>query len=471
MYAEEYVKYDSMGLAALIKQTDVSADEVIEIAISQIEKLNPGLNAVITQMFDQARNAAKCGLPDGPLAGVPYLVKDLNTWVGGVPNTNGSQAYRNFIPPHDSVLVSRMKEAGLVILGKTNTPEFGLNMCTAPAAYGATPNPFDSQRSAGGSSGGSASAVAAGIVPSAHATDSGGSIRIPASNCGLFGLKPSRGRVPLGNDMAEGLAGFSTAHAVTHSVRDSALLLDLVAGSTSAAIYSAPDQTPSFLAAIDQPIAGLKVALCTEGFANEPIHYACQQAARKAAHLCREIGCEVVEVRPEIDGTGLRHAFDILFGASIRYLIKSIEAIRSGEKIEDLVEPITLALSESAKTHSAADYVGATQVTHQAARDLGEFFNDFDVLLTPTLANPPLVLGQVDMQGNDWAGYCDQLLNELPFTPLFNATGAPAASVPLGQDDNGLPVGVQIGASYGSEEVLLRLARSLELAVPWHNRI
>ena len=470
MTFDEYNRYDAIGLAALAAKGEVSASELVETAVARIESLNPTLNAVITPLFDEAREAARSGLPKGPLSGVPYLVKDLNMWVSGVPATNGSRAFRDFVPGRDSVLVSRLRAAGLVILGKTNTPEFGLNMCTSPALFGATLNPFNPERSAGGSSGGSACAAAAGMVPAAHATDSGGSIRIPASNCGLFGLKPSRARVPLGNDQAEGLAGFSAGHAVCHSVRDSALLLDATAGSMPGDAYSAPAMTKSFTKSIDGPLPKLRAALWTEGYAGESINAACRAAAREAAHLCETLGCHVDEVRPPVDGHALRNAFDILFSANIHNLVQSIVSANPGSDIESLVEPVTFAASEAARNHDAADYAAAILSTQHAARALGQFFEKYDVLLTPTLANPPLPLGAIDMQGDDWPAYLELLLNEIPFTPLFNATGAPAASVPLGRCPDGLPIGVHIGAALGREGTLLRLSRELEQASPWHNR-
>ncbi len=471
MTFDEYNRYDATGLARLIASREVTAAEVTEAAITAIESLNPDLNAVITPMFDLARGSASAGLPEGPLNGVPYLLKDLNTWVADAPATNGCRAFRDFVPTRDSVLVSRLRAAGLVILGKTNTPEFGLSICTSPALFGPTPNPFDSQRSAGGSSGGSACAVAAGMVPAAHATDSGGSIRIPASNCGLFGLKPSRARVPLGNDAAEGLAGFSSVHAVSHSVRDSALLLELTAGPMAGDIYSAKSPDKPFSECIEAPLPHLKVALCTEGYAGEPIHRECQSAAREAAQLCESLGCVVEQAKPAIDGQALRHAFDVLFSANLRAVVSIIATTHGDQSVESLVEPVTFACSEAAASRTAVDYVAALQITHQAARILGQFFEEYDILLTPTLANPPLALGTFDMQTNDWSVFLDSMLDEIPFTPLFNATGAPAASVPLGKCADGLPVGVQIGAALGREDTLLRLAAALEQTAPWHQRI
>lgn len=467
---EAYDQYDATGLAALIARGDVSVKSVIETAINRIETLNPTLNAVVIPLFEQALESVENGLPTGPLHGVPYVVKDLNTWIGGVPATNGSRAFRGFCPTDDGVLVERLRSAGLVILGKTNTPEFGLNMCTAPALFGPTLNPHDQTRSAGGSSGGSACAVASGMLPAAHATDSGGSIRIPASNCGLFGLKPSRARVPLGNDQAEGVAGFSTGHAVTHSVRDSALLLDIAAGPVAGDAYGIPAPPGSYVMSLDEPFSPPRVALWTEGFAGERVAHCCQQAARDAAQLCVDLGCSVDEVSPGIDGHALRNAFDVLFSGNICNLLGIIAKMHPDESLDTLIEPITHACAEAGRGYSAADYAAAVLVTQQAARVLGQFFLQYDVLLTPTIANPPLPIGAISMQGQDWSAYLNQLLDELPFTPLYSATGAPAASVPLGHADDGLPVGVQVGAALGGEGILLRLARELERAVPWHQR-
>ena len=469
--SNEYNRYDATGLAELIRQHNVSSREVVDCATGEIERLNPALNAVISKDFDNAQKMAEQTDSALPLAGVPYLVKDLNTWVDGLPATNGSRAFAEFIPPGDSELVKRLRQAGLIILGKTNTPEFGLNMCTAPTLFGATRNPFNDRYSAGGSSGGSASAVAAGILPAAHATDCGGSIRIPASNCGLFGLKPSRARVPLGNNQAEGLAGFSTAHAVTHSVRDSALLLDLTAGPMTGDIYGTPPVDGTFSSAILQELPNLKIGYCTSGFANETIHTNCKTAAENAARLCTSIGCNVEEVNPEIDGEALREAFDILFTANIKNLVSSIKLAHPDEAIETLIEPTTLACSHAASRFSASDYARALLITQTAAKALGVFFERYDILLTPTLANPPLEIGDITMTNENWDNYLKQLLDEIPFTPLFNATGAPAASIPLGKSDMGLPVGVQIGAKLGNEAVLLQLAHALEKAAPWHHRI
>ena len=471
MVEDEYDRYDAVGLAGLIASGELAPAELIETAISRIESRNPKLNAVISTCFDAARDSVSRGLPAGPLAGVPYLVKDLNTLLAGVPATNGSRAFSDTIPLSDGVLVSRLKAAGLVILGKTNTPEFGLNICTSPKLFGPTLNPFDTTRSAGGSSGGSACAVACGMMPAAHATDSGGSIRIPASNCGLFGLKPSRGRVPLGHDRAEGLAGFSTAHAVSHSVRDSATLLDVTHGPIPGAVYSAPDSPGTFLEAMEEELPQLTVGLCVTGFAGETIDPLCQKAAVDAAALCESLGCTVAEVEPPVSGSILRQAFDVLFSSHMARGVSDVLSQRPDHSPEMLFEPLTLACADAGQTRTAMEYVSAVETIQRSADELARFFLEHDVLLTPTLAKPPLKLNEINMNCDNWPVYLEKMLDEIPFTPLFNATGAPAASVPLAKTEDGLPIGIQIGAALGQEKTLLRLARELEIASPWHSRI
>ncbi len=471
MVEDEYDRYDAVGLAGLISKGELAPIELIETAISRIESRNPKLNAVISTCFDAARDSVLHSPLTGPLAGVPFLVKDLNTLLAGVPATNGSRAFADTIPEYDGILVSRLKAAGLVILGKTNTPEFGLNICTSPKLFGPTLNPFDTTRSAGGSSGGSACAVACGMVPAAHATDSGGSIRIPASNCGLFGLKLSRGRVPLGHDRAEGLAGFSVAHAVTHSVRDSAMLLDITHGLIPGAIYSTPDTQGTFRQSLEGDLPQLKVGLCTMGFAGEGIDPRCKQAAIDAGTLCESVGCAVEEAIPPVDGEALREAFDVLFSANIANVVGGVLSRGPGQNPETLFEPLTLACADDGQKRTAVEYVGAVETVQRAADNLGRFFLEYDVLLTPTLAKPPLKLNEVSMDCDNWSVYLKKMLDEIPFTPLFNATGAPAASVPLSKTETGLPIGIQIGAALGQEKTLLRLARAFEVERSWHSRI
>ena len=468
--ADEYDRHDAVGLAALVAGGEVTAAELAETAIARIQATEMPLNGVVATCFGDARSDIGAGRLVGPLAGVPFLVKDLNTWVRGMAATNGSRALADFVPEQDSVLVGRLRAAGLVLLGKTNTPEFGLNVCTAPAMFGVTPNPFDPTRSAGGSSGGSAVAVANGIVPAAHATDSGGSIRIPASNCGLFGLKPSRSRVPLGNDQPEGLGGLSAGHAVTHSVRDSAVLLDATAGPLPGRADEFNGPTGSFAEALAHTMPELHVALWTEGLADEAVSDQCVRAAVDAAHLSETVGCRVEEVRPPVDGASLRQALDVVFTTNIRRVVHAVLADRPNAMADGLLEPITVACFEAGARYDGDAYEAALGHIRRVTLDMEAFFGQFDLLLTPTLAEPPLALGVLDMQADDWDAYFGRLLDAIPFTPLFNVTGGPAASVPLGWSDGGLPIGVQFGAAMGGEATVLRLARELEMAKPWHDR-
>ena len=469
--AEEYNRHDAVGLAALVATGEVTAAEVLQESMARIEAAERPLNGVVTTCFDDAHRNVGALLPTGPLTGVPYLVKDLNTWVRGMPATNGSRALANFVPDRDAVLVERLRTAGLILLGKTNTPEFGLNVCTAPALFGVTPNPFDPTRSAGGSSGGSAVAVATGVVPAAHATDSGGSIRIPASNCGLFGLKPSRSRVPLGNDQPEGLGGLSAGHAVTHSVRDSAVLLDATTGPLPGRVNEFRESAGPFVDALVRDMPDLRVALWTDGLAGEAVSKECARVAAEAAILCESVGCLVEEVRPPVEGGALRDALDVVFTTNIRQVVQAVLADQPAAVTEGLLEPITVACFEAGARHDGVAYEAALRHAQRVAHAMEEFFERFDLLLTPTLAEPPMPLGQLDMQTDDWDSYFQHLLDVIPFTPLFNVTGGPAASVPLGWSGDGLPIGVQFGAAVGSEATVLRLARELEQAKPWHDRI
>ena len=469
--AEEYNRHDAVGLATLVATGEVTAAEVLQESMARIEATERPLNGVVATCFDDAHRNVDALLPTGPLTGVPYLVKDLNTWVRGMPATNGSRALANFVPDRDAVLVERLRTAGLILLGKTNTPEFGLNVCTAPALFGVTPNPFDPTRSAGGSSGGSAVAVATGVVPAAHATDSGGSIRIPASNCGLFGLKPSRSRVPLGNDQPEGLGGLSAGHAVTHSVRDSAVLLDATAGPLPGRVNEFRESAGPFIDALVRDMPDLRVALWTDGLAGEAVSKECARVAAEAAILCESVGCLVEEVRPPVEGGALRDALDVVFTTNIRQVVQAVLADQPAAVTEGLLEPITVACFEAGARHDGVAYEAALRHAQRVAHAMEEFFERFDLLLTPTLAEPPMPLGQLDMQTDDWDSYFQHLLDAIPFTPLFNVTGGPAASVPLGWSGDGLPIGVQFGAAVGSEATVLRLARELEQAKPWHDRI
>jgi amidase len=316
MKFEEYVGYDAMGLAALVRGGDVTPKELLEVALDAIAARDGDINAVVELMVDQAHAAINNSLPQGPFTGVPFLLKNLNLAYGGVATSNGCRVFADFVPDEDATLVTRYKQAGLVTLGKTNTPELGLAATTEPDLHGPTRNPWNREHSPGGSSGGAAAAVASGYLPMAHATDGSGSIRIPASMCGLFGLKPSRGRTPPGPLIGEGLAGMGTAHCVTRSVRDSATLLDATHGAAPGDPYHAPAVSRPFADEVGAPVGNLKIALCTTDFTGKPIHPDCVRAAVAAAELCESLGHRVEEARPNFDGLDLLRAWRIIPAAN-----------------------------------------------------------------------------------------------------------------------------------------------------------
>src|SRR6266508_2155832 len=305
MKAEEFESFDGLGLAGLVRRGDVSPAELLDAAVSRVEARNPELNAVVTRLYDHARAAIAAGLANGPFTGVPYLLKDLGAHYAGAVTSFGSALFKDFVLDHDSEITARLRRAGLVIFGKTNTPEMGLAASTEPRLFGPTRNPWKLGHSAGGSSGGSAAAVAAGYLPMAHATDGGGSIRIPASKCGLFGLKPSRGRTPAGPDLGEGLAGMATGHCVSRSVRDSAALLDATHGPASGDPYAAPPLPRPLLDEVGAPPGRLRIAVCTTDYLGKPIHPACTAAVEATARLCASLGHDVEEARPDFAGLPL----------------------------------------------------------------------------------------------------------------------------------------------------------------------
>jgi len=466
----EYESLDAVGLAALIARKELSAAEVLEAAIARIEARNPALNAVVHTQFDTARAAVKAGLPAGPLQGVPYLLKDLYALDSGVPCSNGSRLYDGFVADHDTTLVARLKAAGMVIVGRTNTPEFGLNMATEPVRWGPARNPWDLMRSAGGSSGGAAAAVAARMVPAAHATDGGGSIRIPAANCGLFGLKPTRGRNSAGPDVGEGWSGLAAGHTVSRSVRDSAAILDITAGPAPGDPYWAPPPARPFRDEVGADPGRLRIALMTATPSGEKVHPECIAAAVNAAKLCETLGHHVEEAAPAIDAQQLAFAMRVIIGANLRNgMDLRLQALGREQRQGD-VERITALWAQDARRHASTDYARALLLIHMLGRRFGAFFEKYDLLISPTLANPPLKLGATDMMSDDLDLYNAMLFTQIPFTPPFNATGCPAASLPLHWTGDGLPIGVQIGAGFGNEAVILRLAAQIETAQPWADR-
>ena len=462
---DEFAFMDATAQAELVRKKEVQPLELLEAAIKRIEKINPTLNAVVTPMYDQARAAAPEVNLDAPLAGVPFLLKDILATYAGVRFTLGSSLLRHFVPDHDSELVVRLKKAGLVILGKTNTPEFGLLPTTEPALFGPCRNPWDLERTTGGSSGGSSAAVAAGIVPMAHANDGGGSIRIPASCCGLFGLKPTRGRNPLGPDFGDAIGGLVAEHAVTRSVRDSAVLLDATSGPDIGDPYWAPPPERPFTNEVGADPGNLRIAFTTESIAGVPIHPDCIQAVQETAALCADLGHEVTQAAPKMSGDSLTEMFSVLWSSSTAATLSILKAK------QDQVEPLSWALYEKGCQISAPEYMQTITALQRVSRQFARFFVEYDLLLTPTLAEPPVPLGTFDATADDPMKGFRRSKTFVPFTPICNVTGQPAMSVPLFWNREELPIGSHFVGRFGDEATLFRLAAQLEEARPWKDKI
>jgi len=470
MRFEEYRKHDAVSLAGLIAKREVSAEEVLETAISRAEQVNPAINAIVHKQYGQARKAVAAGLPDGPLRGVPYLIKDLGFFQTGEPATLGSSLFRDFVADHDTAYVTRCKKAGLVLLGRSSSPEFGLNPNTEPRLYGSCRNPWNLAYSPGGSSGGSAAAVSAGILPVAHATDGGGSIRIPAAQCGLFGLKPSRGRVSMAPDAGEGWGGLSAGHVVSRSVRDSALMLDCTAGPEPGDPYFAPASERPFLEAVARPPRRLKIALMLKDHRGAELHPECLAAVQGAAKLCVGLGHIVEEADPGLDMVALRPMTARLSAANTARSCNLRWKALGREPNPDDVEAVTWAVYQRGMNVSGVEYIEAIAAAHAAGRKMAGFLTSYDVILSTTLAGPPPKLGYFDQNG-DVQTFADRVTKYLSVTPLHNATGTPAMSVPLHWTADGLPVGVHFAGRYGEEATLLALAAELETAQPWFDRV
>ena len=486
---DEYDRYDALGLAALVARGEVSAAELLHTAQQRADAVQATLNPLVRRMDREAEAALRDGLPQGPLRGVPYLLKDLMQAYAGVPMSMGSAALRDFVPAEDDVLVQRLKRAGLVIFGKTNVPEFGLVAYTEPKAFGITRNPWDAARTPGGSSGGSAAAVAARIVPAAGANDGGGSIRIPAAYCGLFGLKPSRGRVSSGPDAGEVWLGAACEHALTRSVRDSAALLDAVAGAVPGDPFAiAPDD--GFLAATLQPPPRLRVAFSVQSPLGTPVARDCAEAVRTTAALLESLGHAVEEAAPDIDGMSLMHTYLMLYFGEVAAQLRELRA-QFGAARPHLLEPSTRALAAIGEAIGAGEYMQWQHRWNVFGRALGAHFGRYDLWLTPTTADLPPRIGELaptplqerllDVAARLRAGsllrrlgVVEQVamrnLARTPFTQLANLTGVPAMSVPLHWTTQGLPVGVQFMAPFGAESTLFALAAQLEQARPWAQR-
>lgn len=493
----DYEAYDALGLAELVRTRRVSARELVEAAIARIDARNPSLNAVVHRMDDRALAQARAldlagAAPErdaAPFAGVPFLLKDLFATCAGEPTTDSCAPLAGAIAAGDSELVARYRRSGLLFVAKTNTPEFGILPVTESKFRGAARNPWNLAFSPGGSSGGSAAAVAAGIVPAAHGSDGGGSIRIPASCCGLFGLKPTRGRNPLGPSVGDVLGGFVQEHVISRTVRDSAALLDATAGIDPGAPYAAPAKAGRYLDEVGRPPGRLRIAWTAEALMGRSTHPECRAAVAAAARLCADLGHDVEQAAPSLDVPTLIHAYLVVGAVNVAGLVKAVTARRARRLRFGDLDPHTWLLATIGGKIAASDYAEAIETAHMAGRAMARYFANVDLLLTPTLAYPPPRVGEVKVTSLQAA--LIRALRVMPLKPalervlaaaaggafeatantmLFNMTGQPAMSVPLCWSPAGLPIGVQFAARFGDEATLFRLAGQLESARPWFDR-
>jgi amidase/6-aminohexanoate-cyclic-dimer hydrolase len=468
--AAEVDQYDAIGLAELVARKQVTPRELLAAVRERVDALNPRLNAFCQLFFDKAESQIAAGLPDGPFRGVPFALKDLGQYLQGTITSAGSRVWQNAVADFDSTLVTRYKAAGLVIVGKTTSPELGLTTTTESVLYGRTRNPWNLDRTSGGSSGGSAAAVAARILPAAHASDGGGSIRIPASCCGLFGLKPTRGRVPLGPSQFEGWNGFSCHHVVTRSVRDSAALLDATAGAELGSPFFSPRPARPFLEETRVATGRLRIALVIDPPGGTPIDPVCRQATADAAKLCASLGHRIAEEKLPIDHGVMREAFLTVINVSIARTLADAARTLGRDVAEADVEPVTWAMSQQGRRTDVIAYSRAIAASHQVGLAMARFHERYDVILSPTLAKPPVPLGVLSLSPESMPAFTREITEFGPYTALYNVTGQPSMSVPLGWSADGLPIGVMFSGRFGDEATLLRLAAQLEQASPWAGR-
>ncbi len=491
MQAHEYEAHDGVGLAELVARGELTASELLELAIERAEAINPRLNAIVIPMYEEARARVRAGLPEGPFHGVPFLLKDLLASYAGVPLRGASRLYRDYVPDHDSELVRRFKRAGLAIFGKTNASEFGILPVTEPELYGPTDNPWRPGYTAGGSSGGSAAAVAAGIVPVAHGGDGGGSLRIPASCCGVVGFKPSRGRTPCGPDHSEVMLGYAIEHVISRSVRDAAAMLDATTGPEVTARHHASAFEGTFRAAVERDPGPLRIAFTSEPLLPGETAPECRRAVEAAARLCESLGHTVEELGPRVDSHRIAKSFFRVYTARTAGVFAfSRELFGRPVRRED-VELTTYLLGLLGEATPAGALMYAIDQLNAESREILRFFEDWDLLLTPTLGLPPVKHHALAADG------LERRLHELvarlrlkpllrleklvdlaverayrfaPFTMVFNVTGQPSISLPLHWSDDGLPIGVMCTGRLGEDACVLQLAAQLERARPWAAR-
>ena len=463
MKTYEYKELDAVDLANLINDKQVTPGELMALAQELTELKNEPVNAIV-QTFWELADQQLNDLAEGPFAGIPFVIKNLNQQLSGTVTTNSSRLFLNESSDQDTTLVTRYKSAGLAIFGKTNTPEFGLATTTEPQLHGPTKNPWNLLYSPGGSSGGAAAAVASGIVPMANASDGGGSIRIPASCCGLFGLKPTRGRVPIGPFAMEGWGGLSTSHAITKTVRDSALLLDCTQGPEPGSPYHAPNLDSSFFETHAIEPGKCRIALCIDTFNGATHDPEVVEITRKAAKILEDLGHTTEETKLPINQELVRSAHGIIavchIGSTVEKMAKKLDLVIT----EEHLERVTWNNYLSAQEISGPDYAGAVGDIHQMGRIVSEFFKDFDLILSPSLACAPPKIGALDTMSEDTDSYLSLLYQMIGYTSLFNDTGHPACSLPLGLNSEGLPIGSQLVASFGNEKLLFQIASQVERA-------
>lgn len=465
-----FSEHDGVGLAELVRRKQTSPQELLAWAIANAEAVNPKINCLAHTHYEEAQAQIAAGLAAGAFQGVPFIIKDLGVELAGTVTSAGSLAFQDHRAAADSELVARYKRAGLVIFAKSTSPELGLTFTTESKAFGLTRNPWDTQRSAGGSSGGAAAAVAGGIVPMAHASDGGGSIRIPASCAGVFGLKPSRGRMPLGPPLTERWLGMATAHAVTRSVRDSAALLDATHGIESGSRYSAPPPGGSFLEELQRAPTRLRIALMLTAPTGTAIDPECVAAARASARLCESLGHQVEEASPALDAHALSEGFLAVIATSVAQALRDWGAERGKPVSREELETMTWIYAQQGRTASGLAIADGNTAFQVAATAVAEFQSRFDVMLSPTLAREPAKLGTLGLSPVDVAAWGREMSSYSPFTALANMTGQPSMSVPLHWTPAGLPIGTMFTGRYGEEALLLRLAAQLEQAQPWAHK-
>lgn len=487
--SDDFARLDATALADLVARGEASPLELVDAALARLERAEPRLSAMTERTFEAARLAAREPLA-GPFAGVPFLLKDNVHVAAGVPYHNGSRIWRGWVPPADSELVRRFRTAGLVLLGTTRVPELSLTPMTEPRGLDPVENPWAPGRTAGGSSGGSAAHVAARTVPMAHGTDGGGSIRIPAACCALFGLKPSRGRTPNGPYAGEAWHGATVGHALTRSVRDSARLLDAVAGPDLGAPYSIAPPPRPFAEMAATPPGRLRIAFTSRSPTGSPVDAECREAVEGAARLCRELGHEVEEAAPDVPQGYFTWFLTVFLAAVAQEIAFAEEATGTRVRRGELEHPTVLA-ADLGRAFSAAEFSLALERLHRATRAIAPFFERHDILLTPTLARVPPRHGALAPRGVEAVLHAlaarigggrllrigpfleqaaERTFAFIPFTPMWNVTGQPAANLPLHWTSEGIPVGVQAVARFGEEGTLLALARQMEEARPWADR-